>query len=435
MQKRWVTVLVLSSVFVLANEQALVDTMINCTQMEFNGTQRDTSDKTKQTLHKLASPNSDEVCSLQVAQTSSGVERLLYRFYPKLKTTLPYITLGDLPTPIMRIKQLEAQIGNTAEIYVKRDDLTGRIKDGQRSFGGNKIRKLEFLLADACLLGAKSVMTYGAIGSNHVVATAVTCKAVGLRCIAMLTPQAVADIVKRNLLLMHKYDVDMSLNPNGEIRHLQTICSYVQNKYKNGNMPYFIPTGGSCPTGIVGFVNAAFELRDQIEQGLLPEPDYIYVATGSVGTTVGLLLGVRAAGLRSKVIGIAVQPDDVNDPLINHIVRLLNETNLFLCQKDSNFPLFSWSEQDVQLRFDFSGPAYGQVTKEAMRAIDVMKQTSGLQLDTTYTGKAFAGLLHDLESGVLKDKTVLFWNTFCSDVELADIDYKVLPVEFQRYFE
>ena len=409
---------------ILANERALVDTMIHRAEGEI-------SDTMKQTLRGLASLPTGEKNSVP---RYCGANIVLYEAYPNLKETLPHVSLADLPTPVARLSCLESHGKGHVELYVKRDDVTGRLKDDKRSFGGNKIRKQEFLLADALSLGAKSVITYGAIGSNHVVATAVSCKSVGLRCAAMLIPQDIEDIVKRNLLLMHKYDVEMTLNPDLETRHMQTICSFVQNKYKRGDMPYFIPTGGSCPIGIIGFVNAAFELRAQIEQGLLPEPDYIYVAMGSVGTMVGLMLGVRAARLKSKVVGVAVEPENPRT-FGKHIVNLLNKTNALLHEKDDSFPLFAWSENDLNRRFEFSGPDYGVVTKEAVRAIDVMKKTEGIQLDTTYTGKAFSGMLHDLESGALNGKKVLFWNTFCSDAQPVDFDYKGLPIEFHCYFQ
>ena len=157
------------------------------------------------------------------------------------------------------------------------------------------------------------------------------------------------------MLLMHENNVEMILNPNREIRGMQTICSFVQNKYTYGGMPYFIPTGGSCPLGIIGFVNAAFELKEQIECGIMLEPDYIYVATGSCGTLTGLILGVRAAGLKTKVIGIAVEPDELVNTFAKNTTKLLRETNELLHAKDDSFALFDWHEEDVQVDLNFGG--------------------------------------------------------------------------------
>ncbi len=318
-------------------------------------------------------------------------DRPLFSAYPLLSKSLPCIELGDLPTPINQLANVESFFHNRVRLYQKNDGLTGQIENSIRSFGGNKIRKLEFLLADAQAHGAQSVMTYGCIGSNHVVATAVSAKKLGMRCIAQLSPQDVTPVVKRNMLLMGEHDTRMMLNPNREVRSMQTICSCVQNSYDNGDIPYFIPTGGSCPIGIIGFVNAAFELKKQIKKGDMPEPDYIYVATGSCGTLVGLMLGARAAGLKSKIIGIAVEPNDPSNSFVTQVLSLLKKTNELLHEKDPDFPLFAWRTEDISLRLTFGGPDYGVVTPEALQAIDLFQEKEGIRLDTTYTSKGAAG--------------------------------------------
>ncbi len=361
-------------------------------------------------------------------------DRPLFSAYPSLLKSLPCIELGDLPTPINQLTNVESYYNNSCKLFIKDDGLTGQIEKGVRSFGGNKIRKLEFLLADACAHGAQSVMTYGCIGSNHVVATAVSSKKLGMRCIAQLSPQDVTHVVKRNMLLMGQYDTTMILNPNREIRSMQTICSCVQNIYKNGDMPYFIPTGGSCPIGIIGFVNAAFELKEQIKNGVMPEPDYIYVATGSCGTFVGLMLGARAAGLKSKIIGVAVQPDNPSNSFTTQILSLLKQTNKLLREKDATFPLFEWHTKDIVVRLHFGGLNYGVVTPEALQAIDLFQEKEGIRLDTTYTGKAAAGMLADIASGIVDNKVVLFWNTFCADVPDPQIEVSMLSKPFHQFF-
>lgn len=423
--KKYLLMLSVVSCFLIAHEREFIDTMVQYA----GGT---ISSHVQEVLYELALPdpaNVKEKCMLHARDKS-----LLHSVFPSLQKTLPYIVLGDLPTPVVRLYKLEERTKSRANLYIKRDDMTGRFKHKKRAFGGNKIRKLEFLLADALSLGARSVMTYGAIGSNHVVATASLCNYLGLHCMAMLTPQPVTQVVQRNVLLMHAYGVEMILNPDKNLRHMQTVCSYIQHKYKRGTFPYFIPTGGSCPVGITGFVNAAFELRSQIEQGLLPEPDYIYVAMGSMGTTVGLLLGLRAAGLKSRVVSVAVEPDDLQHPFSAQLVRLLQKTNNFLHEKAVEFPLFEWNEDAGLVRLDWSGSAYGAITQEAIEAINVMQESEGIMLDTTYTGKAFAALVFDLQSGILDGKKILFWNTFCSDAETVGMDYQKIPIEFQRYF-
>jgi D-cysteine desulfhydrase len=416
MNKRWLMLIITSLLY--ADERMFIDTMSRYVSI---------SQTVKNKLYTMAS--SSPVTHMK----NSQVNRPLYRAYPQLQETLPHIVLGDLPTPIIHLSNIEDSIDNRCQLFLKDDGLTGMMGEEGRSFGGNKIRKLEFLMADALIHNASSVMTFGCIGSNHVVATAVCAQQVGLRCVALLAPQEITDVVKRNMLLMREYNVEMILNPNREIRGMQTVCSFVQSKYNYGDMPYFIPTGGSCPMGIIGFVNAAFELKEQIEAGLLPEPDYIYVATGSCGTLTGLMLGVRVAGLKTKVIGVAVEPDEEVNPFVMNTTKLLRETSELLHGKDASFPLFEWHEEDVQVLLDFGGPNYGVVTPEALAAIDVMKEKENVQLDTTYTGKACAGFLHDISNGYLDGKTVLFWNTFCAQVQQSTVNPENLAPAFRNF--
>lgn len=348
----------------------------------------------------------------------------LFKAYPDLQINLSHVSLGDFPTPIIRLQKLENTLSCRTSLYIKRDDLTGMKHLDMRLFGGNKVRKLEFLLADAKRNGARGVFTYGCVGSNHVAATSEYCKQLGLACKALLKSQPASWVVQRNLLLMHEYgaeilffDTNMERTYHGiELRHA-------------GSQWYEIPTGGSSPLGIIGYVNAVFELRDQIRAGLMPEPHYIYVAAGSLGTITGLLLGIKAANLSTKVIGIAVEPDIK----INQIRTLFNRANIILMQNDPTFPCCDIQNSDIHVRFDFSGPAYGESTKEAGSAITRMNEVEHIILDPTYTGKAFAALLHDVENGCLDERVVLFWNTFCSYAQPKCADISRLPRAVQEY--
>ena len=372
---------------------------------------------------------------LLYAGTELCIDRPLFDKYSGLYRTLPCVQFGMLPIPIMRLKNLEKRYDNKAQLFIKDDGMTGAIDGSVCSFGGNKIRKLEFLLADALAHGADSILTYGAIGSNHVVATGASCKQVGLQCTALLTPQDVTNVVKRNMLLMRQNNVEMILNPNAEMRNVQKEVIFT-TQVKGEKKPYFIPTGGSNKIGAIGFVNAAFELKNQVEQGDLPEPDYIYVATGSCGTVAGLTLGLRAAGLlQTQVRGFVVEPDNLADPFIARTLKLILDTNAFLHEKDDQFPLYKWSREDVHLSFDYSGADYGIVTSETTEAIALFKQEEDVLLDTTYTGKAAAALIDHLAQDMLNGKVVLFWKTFCSQVAEPSISFEQLAPEFQSFFK
>ena len=387
------------------------------------------SDQVKKTLNSMA--------TIKIKENSTHTfinNRPFYAQYPQLKNAIPSIWLADLPTPLYQLQNLAKHFNNRCTIFMKDDGLTGKKRNNGRFFGGNKIRKLEFLLADALAQGAQSVMTYGCIGSNHVVATGVCAKQLGLRSVAMLMPQPINQIVKRNLLLMHENGIEMILSPDREIRNLSTISAYVKNKYAHGDMPYFIPTGGSNPLGVIGFIDAAFELKQQIEKDIMPEPDYIYLPVGSGGTIAGLMLGLRAAGLQTQVIGIMVEPDELSNPLSQRILRLMRKTNEFIGQKDASWRVYDWHETAIHL-VDMSGSEYGAATPEALQAIESMRETENLLLDITYSGKAAAGMLRDLQSGNCDGKTILFWNTFCASVQEPAINSKELAPEFWHCFK
>ena len=403
-----------------AHEQYYINTMAQYVAMPSS---------VKNCLYRFASNNSK---IKKMNKKFSYYDRPIFRFFPAL-CSLAHCDIADLPTPIYRLSSLEKRMNSYAMLYLKDDGLSGKcLHNSIRYFGGNKIRKLEFLLGDALSKGARSVMTYGCIGSNHAVATAVCAKIFGLRCITMLTPQPINKIVKRNLYLMYQNDADIIISPNHEIRNIQTICSYIQNKYEYNSMPYFIPTGGSCPIGVIGFVNAAFELKEQIAQGRIPEPDYIYVSTGSCGTLAGLLLGVRAAQLKTKVIGIAIEP---NNKLVSNCVSLIQKTNRLLHDIDNTFPLFSWGEEEMYIEDCFTGSGYGIETDEGIQAMQLLSETENIDLDPTYTAKAFAGLLNKVESRHHNQDIILFWHTFCGNMNVNEQEIDMnLPQWLQQLF-
>jgi 1-aminocyclopropane-1-carboxylate deaminase/D-cysteine desulfhydrase-like pyridoxal-dependent ACC family enzyme len=339
----------------------------------------------------------------------------LFAAYPSLKTNTPYIALGSFPTPLQRLTALEKSY-NIHNLFIKQDSLSGGIKaDGAQLFGGNKVRKLEFLLADALQYNAKSVLTFGCIGSNHAVATATYAQQCGLRCYCMLKPQMDSPVVQRNLALMRSAGAEIIVSPDSLMRKENTIKAFSDSKKTHGDYPYFIPTGGSTALGAVGFVNAAFELGAQIKQGLLPQPDYIYVAAGSFGTTAGLALGLKAARIQSRIIAVCVEPEDEAGSVVQHINILFKQTNELLHTHDQTFPLFDGLADNVTVIHGFGGTCYGVCTQEATDAMHDVHEYENIILDGTYTGKAFAALAAHAQAGMLSNKNVLFWNTFCGD--------------------
>lgn len=352
--------------------------------------------------------------SFRLINKSRRMNRSLFSEFPKLQDKVQYCLLANLPTPINRLQLLEQALDVNCRLYLKDDGQTGMKQDGVRDFGGNKMRKLEFLLGDAIFHGAQSVMTFGCTGSNHVVATGAACKKMGLECYGMLKPQPITDIALRNRKLMDVYGIQTFESATHQEREKKAIGVFIQKKQETGHMPYVIPTGGSCPIGAIGFVNAAFELKEQIENGIIPKPDHIYLAVNSCGTIAGLLLGLKAAGLEIKVHGIVVEPDNAENPFVRKIVALAKETNELLHLYDNQFPLFSWRDEEIDLAYEFTGPEYGVEIPAACRAKQLLFSTEKIELDPTYTAKAFAGLLKDVQESIQDDAVVLFWNTFCS---------------------
>jgi 1-aminocyclopropane-1-carboxylate deaminase/D-cysteine desulfhydrase-like pyridoxal-dependent ACC family enzyme len=328
----------------------------------------------------------------------------LFDRYPPTRE-LPRVALGSFPTPVTRTEAL-AEAAGAGGLWIKRDDLSGE------TYGGNKVRKLEFLLGDALRAGATDVITFGAAGSNHALATAVYGAAHGLRVHSMLIPQHNAPYVGRNLRasLAAGADLHWFADMDGAQRGAVTVRRRL--RAESGRDPFVIPFGGTTPGSTAGFVNAAFELAGQVEAGELPEPETLYVALGSMGTAAGLALGLRAAGLRTRVVAVQVIADRDGDEL--RLLQLIGETQTLLHSVDPSFPAFEWSAGDVEVVAGFVGEGYAVPTPQGTAAIAAADAAAGLRLDGTYTGKTLAALLAQGAAGALGGRNVVFWNTYNS---------------------
>jgi 1-aminocyclopropane-1-carboxylate deaminase/D-cysteine desulfhydrase-like pyridoxal-dependent ACC family enzyme len=360
----------------------------------------------------------------------------LFEQYPLLREKLAHVPLGEFPTPVQKLERLGAELG-ISQLYIKRDDLSGKV------YGGNKPRKLEFILGNALRSGAREVIALGGAGSNHALATAIYAQKVGLKSISMLMPQPNARYVGRNLLMsyhcgaeLHLCGAELESARNSPLVYLATVYQLLRCRLKSGCFPQIIPPGGSSPTGTTGFVNAALELRKQITNGEMPEPEYIYVACGTMGTAAGLILGLKAAKLDSRVVPVRV----TSEKFVNAggMINLIDKTSSLLHSLDASFPGFGFSAADIEIRHDYFGKRYALFTKEGMEAVSLMRESEGIKLDGTYTGKTLAAIIDDAKSGSLQGKTILFWNTLNSrdfSDEISSIDYHSLPRGFHRYFE
>ncbi len=360
----------------------------------------------------------------------------LFKQYPLLEEKLPYISLGEFPTPVQKLERLGTELG-VGHLYIKRDDLSGKL------YGGNKPRKLEFILGSAMRSGAREVVTFGGAGSNHALATAIYARQAGLKSISMLMPQPNALYVRNNLLMshysgakLHSCGAQLESVWNMPLVYLATIYQLLRCRFKSGCFPRIIPPGGSSPLGVIGFVNSAFELKEQIDNGDMPEPEYIYVACGTMGTAAGLILGIRAAKLKCRVVSVRV----TSEKFVNtkSMLKLIDRTNSLMHSLDASFPIFEFSKPDIDIRHDYFGKQYALFTKEGMAAVSLIKDLEGVNLEGTYTGKTLAAFIDDAKSGRLGSSTILFWNTLNSrdfSDAISNIDYHDLPSCFHHYFE
>lgn len=350
----------------------------------------------------------------------------LFERYPLLAKRLPRLAFGDFPTPVEKLAGL-CHLISRDNLYIKRDDLSSLF------YGGNKVRKLEFLLADARKRGARRIITSGGAGSNHALATAVYAKQIDMKAVLMLYQQPNSHAVRDNLL-MDLYSEAELFHHGTYQEHLHAFEDAVrQYEVADGRPPYIIPLGGSVPVGAIGYVNAGFELAKQIAACEIPLPSRIYVAMGTMGTTAGLLLGLKAAGVKTHLYVVRVVPTHVADMNKCHI--LFRQTNELLCEMETSFPSCTIKQGDLTIYDDYFGEKYGLYTPEAMAAVALLRESDSIALDGTYTGKACAAFLEDARSSC--DESMLFWHTKNSRLfppGAIAADYRMLPISFYHYF-
>ncbi len=372
-----------------------------------------------------ASAARDRATACYATRVTPSPPPLLERF-PGLASRLPRVTLTTLPTPIEPLERLGRERG-IARLWIKRDDMSGTL------YGGNKPRKLEFLLGAAQAAGRRSVMTFGGIGTHHGLATTICARAVGLRTILVLIPQPVTAHVRRCLLLDHAYGAEIHLARNvGDVVR-RGLLLLARGRLR-GDVPAIVPTGGTSAVGSAGYVNAALELAAQVASGTMPEPDAIFVPLGSGGTLAGLALGLRLAGLRTRVVGVLVT--DILPPSPARLARLARACARRLAP---DVPAVAIDAGDFDVVRDFVGPGYGAPTPAAEEARDLLGRLEGIGLETTYTAKCLAALLHLAGTPPYRNRTLLFWNTFSGVDPGAALpalpDPRTLPPALHRFFE
>jgi D-cysteine desulfhydrase len=323
----------------------------------------------------------------------------LYRAFPALERALPRHAFVRVPTPIEPM----ALDGRTdGLLYVKRDDRSCSL------YGGNKPRKLEFLLGRALVRGTQTLVTTGGLGTNHGLAMTILGRAVGIRSVLVLVDQPMTPSVRETLRLQLAYGATQIAARNVAGAAL-AVLRVLAASAARGERPQLIPTGGSSALGDVGFVSAGLELAEQVRAGVCPEPTMIFVPVGSGGSMVGLVLGLRLAGLRSSVQGVLVT--DILPPSPRRLARAARGTLRLLRRADPSVPELRLRPEDFPLSRDQLGSGYGAPTPASNEAV-AAAAALGLRLDTTYTGKALATLRARAAHGALGAGPVLFWDTY-----------------------
>ncbi len=353
----------------------------------------------------------------------------LFSRYPRLADRLPYMSLCELPTAIEPLAGL-GQLLQIGGLYAKRDDRSAA------GYGGNKVRKLEFLLADAVQKNRREVLTFGFAGSNFAAATALYGRRQGLDCLSMLLPQSPSDYVRSNLLVGRAAGATLMQSPSVPRLAVRALWQMAQRPFSGRPLPYWIPAGGSSPLGVCAYVNAALELAGQIEAGEVPVPDRIYVAMGSMGTVAGLAVGLHLAGLDSRVVAVRVvekrfaSARGLSD-LIGRVIDLLGSDVVSRGAKPQIIG-------NIEVREEYFGGEYGHVPAETAIVMEQFAAETALRLDGTYSGKAATALVADAKKGALGDQQVILWHTFnCHPLQplIGSITVRDLPAEFRDYFQ
>ncbi len=330
----------------------------------------------------------------------------------------PRFRLAALPTPLHELHNLRRELGGqkrSPRILIKRDDLTGL------AMGGNKARKLEFLVGDALREGATVLVTSGAAQSNHARMTAAAARVAGLKITLVLTKNSDSPAVQGNLFLDRLFGAEIHWideNPNPLFatgaEEAAKIAEVMADLERRGDRPYLIPIGGSSPRGSFGYVTGTLELVTQLFQNG-EAPSRLYYPNGSRGTQAGLALGAKMYSAPYKIYGIAVSGGEPEKT--QRALRIAGEAAQIL-GATSNV-----TAQDLINDEGYIGPGYGIATPGCLEAISLMAGCEGILLDPVYTAKAMAGMIDHIRSGDIDpSETVVFLHTGGTPALFAHVD-------------
>ncbi|MFC7447866.1 1-aminocyclopropane-1-carboxylate deaminase/D-cysteine desulfhydrase [Rhodococcus daqingensis] len=323
----------------------------------------------------------------------------LHRLFPDLEATTPYRRLGSAPTPIARLDGL----GRANRLWCKDEGAYG-----SGGWGGNKVRKLEWIIPDVLARGSRQILSVGGQGTNWGLATALYAHENGIDTALGLIDQPMDEHVRAQLERLRSSGAALHFTRT-KARTIAAAPWLFARHLRGGRLPYYLPAGGSSPLGTLGCVETALELAAQVERGDLPEPAAVVTAVGSGGTAAGLLLGLRLAGLRTRVVGVVV-----NDTLPlgeRDLVALARKTERLLRRRGARIGPVEFEPGSLLVTRRWLGPGYGHATADGESAQRVAA-AAGVGLDPVYTAKAFAGMLALDAHPWFGDRPIVFVNTY-----------------------
>lgn len=310
---------------------------------------------------------------------------------------VPRLQFGLYPTPVEALPRLRAALGaRTPRLLIKRDDYIGF------GFGGNKVRKLEYVVRDAVAEGAEALLTVGGVQSNHARSTAAFAARLGLRAVLVLNGEPPARSTA-NLLLDQLFGAEIHY-VSSRAERVPRMLALAEEIRERGTRVYEIPLGASTPTGALGYARAFVELVEQTD-GPAHAPDIIIHPTSSGGTQAGLLVGRAVAGLTgTQIIGISA--DEPADAIRNEVAAIANIAAARLRLSERIKP------ETIEVSDAFVGPSYGQSSDASREAAALIGRTEAIVVDHSYTAKALAALIAWVREGRFSpSQTVLFWHT------------------------
>jgi len=341
---------------------------------------------------------------------------ILFDRYPSLK--LPYLKLAQVPTPVERTSAISEWLGRD-DVWMKRDDKISPI------YGGNKVRRYELVLGDLLARGKKRIVTVGGLASTQVMATSLFGRHLGLPVTAVLFDQPKTRFMQEAMLT--------SLSAGANLVYGGGFISTAWKAWRAfGPDAYFIPPGAPNPLANLGYVDAMFELAEQVARGEMPRPDVIVLPTGSSGTLAAMAIGAALLGWETEIVGVRITLRIAANVLT--ISAILNRTWHFLRQRVPELRHFRmhprWS-----LFHDAIGPGYGHPTPDSVAALPEVQRLLGASGEVTYSAKALVGLKALASRPDLHGKTILFWNTLSSvRPSLDGVTPSMLSKELQRVY-